>query len=69
MLVFEDLHWGDEELLDFVDDLAEWAADVPIAVIGTARPQLLTDDELGEEGEAQHDHALVVPLSNWRSAR
>ena len=41
VLVFEDLHWGDDELLDFVDHLAEWAADVPLLLVGTARPELL----------------------------
>src|SRR5215471_14712909 len=28
ILVFEDLHWADEGLLDFVDHLADWATDV-----------------------------------------
>jgi tetratricopeptide (TPR) repeat protein len=41
VLVFEDLHWADEELLDFVDHLTEWATDVPILIVGTARPELL----------------------------
>jgi class 3 adenylate cyclase/tetratricopeptide (TPR) repeat protein len=41
VLVFEDLHWADEGLLDFVDHLAEWASGVPILVLGTARPELL----------------------------
>jgi class 3 adenylate cyclase/tetratricopeptide (TPR) repeat protein len=41
VLVFEDLHWADEHLLDFVDYLLEWATDSPLLVIGTARPELL----------------------------
>ncbi len=41
VLVFEDLHWADDGLLDFVDHLAEWASGVPILVLGTARPELL----------------------------
>ena len=41
VLVFEDLHWGDEALLDFVDYLVEWASDVPLLVVCTARPELL----------------------------
>jgi tetratricopeptide (TPR) repeat protein len=41
VLVFEDLHWADEGLLDFVDHLVDWAADVPILVVCTARPELL----------------------------
>ena len=41
VLVFEDLHWGDEGLLDFVDHLAEWASGVPLLLVATARPELL----------------------------
>ncbi len=41
VLVFEDLHWADEGLLDFVDHLVDWASGVPILVVCTARPELL----------------------------
>jgi class 3 adenylate cyclase len=41
VLVFEDLHWADEGLLDFVDYLADWASGVALLVVGTARPELL----------------------------
>jgi class 3 adenylate cyclase/tetratricopeptide (TPR) repeat protein len=41
VLVFEDIHWADEGLLDFVDHLVDWASDVPILVLCTARPELL----------------------------
>jgi len=41
VLVFEDLHWSDEGLLDFVDYLADWASGVPLLVVCTARPELL----------------------------
>ena len=41
MLVFEDLHWADDGLLDFVDHLADWSSGVPLFVVGTARPELL----------------------------
>jgi class 3 adenylate cyclase len=41
VLVFEDLHWADDGLLDFVDHLVEWSTGVPLLVLGTARPELL----------------------------
>ena len=41
VLVFEDLHWADDTLLDFVDYLAEWVVGVPMLVVATARPELL----------------------------
>ena len=42
VLVFEDLHWADDGLLDFVDYLAEWASGVALLIVGTARPELLS---------------------------
>ncbi|MFO7572904.1 MAG: hypothetical protein R6W48_09955, partial [Gaiellaceae bacterium] len=41
VLVFEDLHWADDALLDFVDHLVDWARGVPVLVVATARPELL----------------------------
>ena len=41
VLVFEDLHQADDTLLDFVGELAERAAKVPLFVVVTARPELL----------------------------
>jgi tetratricopeptide (TPR) repeat protein len=41
VLVFEDLHWADDALLDFIDHLVEWASGVPLLVVGTARSELL----------------------------
>ena len=40
VLVFEDLHWADAGLLDFVEYLVEWARSKPIFVVGLARPEL-----------------------------
>ena len=39
--VFEDLHWADDSMLDFVDRLIDRAGNVPLLVLGTARPELL----------------------------
>jgi class 3 adenylate cyclase/tetratricopeptide (TPR) repeat protein len=41
VLLFEDLHWADEGLIDFVDHILEWSRDHPILVVTTARPELL----------------------------
>src|SRR6478609_3323242 len=40
VLVFEDLHWADDGLLDFVDHLVDWASGVPLLVVCSARPEL-----------------------------
>ena len=40
VLVFEDLHWADDALLEFVGQLADYADGVPLLLVGTARPEL-----------------------------
>jgi class 3 adenylate cyclase/tetratricopeptide (TPR) repeat protein len=39
-LVFEDLQWADDGLLDFIESLLEWSRTQPILVIVLARPEL-----------------------------
>jgi len=41
VLVFEDLQWADNGLLDFIEHLLEWSRDRPILVVTLARPELL----------------------------
>jgi len=41
VLVFDDLHWADDALLEFVDHLVDRAGAVPLLVVCTARPELL----------------------------
>ena len=60
VLVFEDLHWADDALLDFVDHLLDWASGVPMLVVCTARPELL-DRRRGWGGGKRN--ALTIALS------
>jgi class 3 adenylate cyclase/predicted ATPase len=39
-LVFEDMQWADESLLDFVEYLLEWSRSSPLYVLTLARPEL-----------------------------
>ena len=41
VLAFEDLHWADDGILDLVEHFAAWSTDVPLAIVCTARPELL----------------------------
>ena len=41
VLVFEDLHWADPSLLEFVEELPDWSRNHPIMVVTMARPDLL----------------------------
>lgn len=40
-LVFEDLHWADTAMLDFIEHLLEWSRAKPIFVLALTRPDLL----------------------------
>ena len=40
VLLFEDLHWGDDALLDFIEHVADWSRDAPLVLLCTARPEL-----------------------------
>ena len=41
VLVFEDIQWADDGLLDFIEHLLEWSRSYPILVVTLARPDLL----------------------------
>ena len=40
VLVLDDLHWAEPLLLDLVEHVVEWSADVPLLVVGAARLEL-----------------------------
>jgi class 3 adenylate cyclase/predicted nucleic acid-binding Zn ribbon protein len=41
VMVFEDLHWADDGLLDFIEHLLDWSRNQPLFVVSLARPELL----------------------------
>ncbi len=40
VLVFEDLHWADTGLVEFVEHLLEWSRSYPIFVLALSRPEI-----------------------------
>jgi class 3 adenylate cyclase len=69
VLVFEDLHWGDDALLDFIDLLSERAGAVPLLIVCTARPELLERRSGWGGGKANTQTLLLSPLSEEDTAR
>ena len=69
VLVFEDLHWSDEGLLDFVDYLADWASGVPLLVVCTARPELLDRRPGWGGGKRNAATVSISPLSEGETAQ
>ncbi len=41
LLVFEDVHWADDSLLDLIDYLIAHVHDHPVAFLALARPEFL----------------------------
>jgi class 3 adenylate cyclase/tetratricopeptide (TPR) repeat protein len=69
VLVFEDLHWADEGLLDFVDHLVDWANAVPILIVCTARPELLERRPGWGGGKLNAATLSLSPLAEKETAR
>jgi class 3 adenylate cyclase len=63
IIVFEDLHWADDGLLDFIDSLAERSGGIPLFVLCTARPELLQRRSSWGGGKA---NALTISLPALR---
>src|SRR3954470_14531906 len=68
VLVFEDLHWADDGLLDFVDDLVDWLRTAPLLVVGTARPELLERRPGWGGGKANATTVSLQPLRDDETA-
>jgi class 3 adenylate cyclase/tetratricopeptide (TPR) repeat protein len=64
VLVFEDLHWADEALLAFLEHLAEWAEDVPLLIICSARPELYERRPGWAVGQRNAHTINLSPLSD-----
>ena len=69
VVVFEDLHWAADDLLDFVDHLVDWASDVPLLVVCTARPELLERRPSWGGGKPNALTVSLSPLSDDETAR
>ena len=68
VLVVEDLHWADEGMLDFVDHLVDWAGGVPILVVATTRPELLSRRPNWGGGKPNATTLSLSPLTQQETA-
>jgi class 3 adenylate cyclase/tetratricopeptide (TPR) repeat protein len=69
VLVFEDLHWGDPAMLEFVEHLVDWSTGVPLLVICPARPELY-ERRLGWGGGKKNSTTITLsPLTTQETAR
>ena len=69
VVVFEDIHWADEVLLDFIEHLTEWAIGVPLLVVCVARPELLSRRPGWGGGKTNATTLSLSPLGDDEIAR
>ena len=69
MLVFEDIQWADDGLLDYIEHLVDWVEDVPILIVCTARLELLERRPSWGGGKVNAATVAVAPLSEQETAR
>jgi tetratricopeptide (TPR) repeat protein len=64
VLVFEDLHWADAGLLDFIEGLLSSARNRPIMVLALAQPELIEQRPTFGATVRNHTRLDLAPLSD-----
>jgi class 3 adenylate cyclase/tetratricopeptide (TPR) repeat protein len=64
VLVFEDLHWADAGLLDFIDHLLDWSRNLPLLIVTLSRPELLERRPNWGAGRRSFTALALDPLSD-----
>jgi class 3 adenylate cyclase/tetratricopeptide (TPR) repeat protein len=64
VLVFEDLQWADEGLLDFLEYLLDWARGHPLFVLALARPEFADKRPSWGAGKRSFSSLYLEPLSH-----
>jgi len=68
VLVFEDVHWGEEPLLELVEHLAATVREAPLLLIALARPELLDVRPTWGGGRTRSTTLELEPLEAEASA-
>lgn len=68
VLVFEDVHWGEEPLLELIEHLASWVRNAPLLLLCIARPELLDERPTWGGGRIRSLMLELEPLAAEESA-
>src|SRR5438477_6035426 len=63
VLVFEDIQWADDGLLDFIEHLVDWVRGVPMLILCTARLELLERRPAWGGGKVNAATVALSPLT------
>jgi tetratricopeptide (TPR) repeat protein len=64
LMIFEDLQWADEGLLDFIEELASWSRGRSIYIVTLARPELLDRRPTWGAGQRSFTSLTLAPLTD-----
>jgi len=67
VLVFEDLHWADEAMLDFIEGVTDPPLDSPMLLLGTARSEIYERRPSWARGKANARNLNLAPLTDAES--
>ncbi len=62
VVIVDDIHWAEPTLLDLIEHVADLSRDVPILLLGTARPELLESRPTWGGGRFNATSILLEPL-------
>ncbi len=63
VLIFEDIHWADESTLRLIDQLITSIHDVPLLILGLARPELYERHAWFNKSGANRSRVDILPLT------
>src|ERR671935_945336 len=69
IMVFEDIHWAEEPLLELIDHLAQWVRERPLMIVCLARPELLDIRPDWGGGRVRSTAIELEPLPRSESER
>jgi class 3 adenylate cyclase/tetratricopeptide (TPR) repeat protein len=64
VLVFEDIHWADSALLDFIEYLLDWSRELPLFILTLARPDLTERRPTWGAGKRSFTSIALEPLAS-----
>lgn len=64
VMVFEDLHWADDSLVDFIEYVLDWGRERPIFIVTLARPELLERRPTWGAAKRSLTSLLLEPLTS-----
>ncbi len=62
IMLFEDIHWADSALLDFIEHLLDWSRERPIFILTLSRPELLDRRPTWGAGKRGFTSIFLEPL-------